>query len=97
MSSNVKRLRAERNQLRAKLETLTKGKEVSNDKSLNASTSTSSGNGRSSDETNRDASNDVSMQPNESSIGSRVRPAHNHYSEIVITQERSPLRGIQEL
>ena len=66
-------------------------------RNLNASTSASGGPERSSDETNRDASNDVSMQPNESSIGSRVRPAHNHYSEIVITQERSPLRGIQEL
>ena len=110
MSNNVKRLRAERNQLRAKLETLTKGKEVSNDKSLNASTSASSGNGRSSDETNRDASNDVPMKPNESSLaGSRARPTRHHfegspsmhfvpetYVAVVMTQERPPLRDIQE-
>ena len=79
MSNNVKRLRAERNQLRAKLETLTKGKEVSNDKSLNVSTSASNGNVRSSDETNRDASNDVPMKPNESSSGSQARPTRHHF------------------
>ena len=78
MSNNVERLRAEQNQLRTKLKILTKGKEVSNDKSLNASTSTSSGNGRSSDETNRDASNDVPMKPNESSSGSQARPTRHH-------------------
>ena len=65
-SNDVKRLRAERDQLRAKLESLTKGKEVSDDKNLNASTSASSGPGRSSDEANRDASNDVSGKPSES-------------------------------
>ena len=79
VSNNVERLRAEQNQLRTKLKILTKGKEVSDDKSLNASTSASSGHGRSSDETNRDASNDVSMQPNESSIGSRARPTRHHF------------------
>ena len=78
-SNDVKRLRAGRDQLRAKLETLTNGKEISNDKNLNASTFVSSCPGRSSDETNRDASNDVSMQPNEPSIRSRARPTHHHF------------------
>ena len=77
-SNDVKRLRAERDQLRAKLETLTKGKEVSDDKNLNASTSASSGPGRSSDEANRDASNDVSGKPSESSSSSRARHAWHH-------------------
>ena len=67
-----------RNQLRAKLETLTKEKEVSDDKNLNASTSASSGPGRSSDETNRDASNDVSMTPYEPSSSARALPTHQH-------------------
>ena len=77
-SNDVKRLRAERDQLRAKLESLTKGKEVSDDKNLNASTSASSGPGRSSDEANRDASNDVSGKPSESSSSSRARPTRHH-------------------
>ena len=63
-SNDVKRLRAERDQLRAKLESLTKGKEVFDDKNLNASTTALSGPGRSSDEANRDA---VSTKPDESS------------------------------
>ena len=77
-SNDVKRSRAERDQLRGKLETLTKGKEVSDDKNLNASTSASSGPGRSSDEANRDASNDVSMLPNESSSSPRAQPTRQH-------------------
>ena len=76
-SNDVKRSRAERDQLRAKPETLTKGKEVSDDKNLNASTSASSGPGRS-DEANRDASNDVSGKPSESSSSSRARPTRHH-------------------
>ena len=79
-SNDIKRLRAERDQLRAKLETLTKGKEVSDDKNLNASTSASSGPGRSSDEANRDASNDVCMKPSESGSSSQARPTR-HQSE----------------
>ena len=77
-SNDVKRLRAERDQLWAKLETLTKGKEVSDDKNLNASTSASSGPGRSSDEANRDASNDVSIKPSESSSSSWAQPTCHH-------------------
>ena len=63
-SNDVKRSRAERDQIRAKPETLTKGKEVFDDKNLSASTSASSGPERSSDEANRDA---VSTKPNEPS------------------------------
>ena len=73
-SNDVIRLRAGHDQLRIKLETLTKGKELSNDKNLNASTSASSGPGRSSNEANRDAGNDVSMTPS----SSRARPTHHH-------------------
>ena len=77
-SNDVKRLRTERVQLRAKLETLMKGKEVSKDKSLNASTSASSGPGSSSDEANHNAGNDVSMKPSESSSCSQARPTRHH-------------------
>ena len=77
-SNDVKRLRTERVQSRAKLETLMKGKEVSKDKSLNASTSASSGPGSSSDEANHDASNDVSMKPSESSSSLTARPTRHH-------------------
>ena len=42
-SNDVKRSRAERDQSRAKPETLAKGKEVSDDKNLSASTSASGG------------------------------------------------------
>ena len=79
-SNDVKRLRAGRDRLRAKLETLTKGKEVSDDKNLSASTSASSGPGHSSDEANRDASNDVSGKPSESGSSSQARPTR-HQSE----------------
>ena len=78
-SNDVEGLRIERDQLRAKLETLTKGKEASDDKNLDASTSASSGSGCSSDETNRDASNDdVSITPNEPSSSARAQPTHQH-------------------
>ena len=63
---------------RSKLETLTKGKEVSNDKNLNAPASASSGFERSSDEANRDASNDLPMKPSESSSSSRAQPTRHH-------------------
>ena len=79
-SNNVKRLRAERDQLRAKLETLTKGKKVSDDKNMNVPTSASSGPGCSSDEANRDASNDVTMKPSNSGSSSQARPTC-HQSE----------------
>ena len=47
-------------------------------RNLNASTSASGGPERSSDETNRDASNDVSGKPSESSSSSRARPTRHH-------------------
>ena len=77
-SNDVKRSRAERDHLRAKLETFTKGKEVSNDKNLNVSTSASSGPEHNLDEANCDASNDVSMTPNEPSSSARAQPTHQH-------------------
>ena len=77
-SNDAKRLRAGHDQLRAKLETLTKGKEVSNDKNLNAPASASSGFERSSDEANRDASNDLSMKPSESSSSSCAQLTRHH-------------------
>ena len=77
-SNDAKRLRAGHDQLRVKLETLNKGKEVSNDKNLNVPASASSGFERSSDEANRDVSNDLSMKPSESSSSSRAQPAHHH-------------------
>ena len=77
-SNDVKRSRAGHDQLRAKLETLNKGKEVSNDKNLNVPTSASSGFERSSDEANRDVSNDLSMKPSESSSSSRAQLTRHH-------------------
>ena len=55
-----------------------KGKEAPDDKSLNASTSVSSGPGGGSDEANHDASNDVPMKPSESSLSSQARPTRHH-------------------
>lgn len=79
--TDVKRLRAERDQLKQKLEAINKGREVPEDKDTKGSTSASSGPGRSSTDTTRDVNNDALLEPSQSNSSNRIRPIRHHSEE----------------
>lgn len=79
--TDVKRLRAERDQLKQKLEVINKGREVPDDKNTKGSTSASGGPGRSSTETTRDINNDALLEPSQSNSSHRIRPIRHHSEE----------------